>query len=54
MKKITDELRWYRGANRWNNGATRYGNKYLLRVILGQIAIFKINKQKPFHPKFKL
>lgn len=29
-------LKWYRGANRWNNGATRYGRKYLLRLIIGR------------------
>lgn len=49
--KYSDEIRWYRGANRWNNGATRYGKKYLLRTILGQIKMFKMNKQEPFHPK---
>lgn len=30
-----------RGMNRWNNGATRYGNKYFIRVLLGQIKIYK-------------
>jgi hypothetical protein len=34
IKYVNDEslmvsLRWFRGANRYNNGATHYGNKYL-------------------------
>jgi hypothetical protein len=28
-------LKWLRGANRYNNGATRYGRKYHLRLIMG-------------------
>ena len=28
-------LKWLRGANRYNNGATRYGSKYQLRLIMG-------------------
>ena len=38
--KIVDEqvsvnLKWLRGANRYNNGATKYNKKYKLRLILG-------------------
>ena len=29
-------LKWYRGASRYNNGATIYGNKYLLRLLIGR------------------
>ncbi|MCB0701015.1 MAG: hypothetical protein KDC11_14280 [Chitinophagaceae bacterium] len=29
------DVRWYRGASRYNNGATRYGDKYFLRLVLG-------------------
>jgi len=27
-------LKWYRGSNRYNNGATRYKRKYLMRWII--------------------
>ena len=30
-------LKWYRGASRYNNGATLYGKKYILRFILGRL-----------------
>ena len=28
-------LKWMRGANRYNNGSTRYGRKYYLRLVMG-------------------
>jgi len=28
------DLKWYRGANRYNNGATRYGRKYQFRYLI--------------------
>ena len=28
-------LKWFRGANRYNNGCTRYGRKYHLRLVMG-------------------
>ena len=28
-------LKWYRGANRYNNGATRYGRQYQFRYLIG-------------------
>jgi len=31
------DLKWYRGASRYNNGATIYGRKYLLRLLLGRL-----------------
>jgi hypothetical protein len=31
------DLKWYRGANRYNNGATRYGQKYQFRYIISSI-----------------
>jgi hypothetical protein len=29
-------LKWYRAASRYNNGATRFGNKYRMRLILAR------------------
>lgn len=40
IKVITGEgevlvsLKWYRGASRYNNGCTRYGKKYYLRLVM--------------------
>lgn len=31
---IPVDLRWYRGASRYNNGATLYGRKYLFRYLI--------------------
>jgi hypothetical protein len=28
-------LKWFRGASRYNNGCTRYGRKYYLRLVIG-------------------
>jgi hypothetical protein len=28
--------KWYKGASRYNNGATLYKRKYLLRLIIGR------------------
>jgi hypothetical protein len=36
------DLKWYRGACRYNNGATLYGTRYRLRQILAY------NKEKPY------
>jgi hypothetical protein len=30
------DLKWYRGANRYNNGCTHFGNKYILRLALSR------------------
>jgi hypothetical protein len=30
------DLKWYRGASRYNNGCTRFGNKYDLRLALSR------------------
>jgi hypothetical protein len=27
-------LKWFRGANRYNNGCTRYGRKYYFRLVM--------------------
>jgi len=35
-------LKWYRDASRYNNGATMYGKKYMLRYLLGYA------KQQPY------
>ena len=32
-------LRWFRGDSRYNNGGTKYGRKYLLRLLIGRIKI---------------
>jgi hypothetical protein len=29
-------LKWYRGASRYNNGATLFGNKYRMRFIIAR------------------
>jgi hypothetical protein len=34
-KKTFVSLKWYRGASRYNNGATIYGKKYFLRLVMG-------------------
>jgi len=31
------DLKWYRGANRYNNGATRYGRKYQFRYLMNSL-----------------
>ncbi|MDB5206744.1 MAG: hypothetical protein JWR72_1819 [Flavisolibacter sp.] len=41
-------LKWYRGANRYNNGATRYGRKYEFRYIISSV------KQKPYSMEAKV
>ncbi len=36
---VTNEpisLKWYRGASRYNNGATIFGNKYLFRYLISR------------------
>lgn len=35
------DLRWSRGACRYNNGCTHYGNKYLFRLIISRVK-FKV------------
>ena len=30
------DLKWYRGASRYNNGATKFANKYLLRLLISR------------------
>lgn len=37
-------LKWLRGANRYNNGATIYGKKYLLRYLFNNIKILRYKK----------
>ena len=34
-------LKWLRGASRYNNGATRYQDKYRIRLIMGWAAAAK-------------
>jgi hypothetical protein len=31
-------LKWLRGASRYNNGATRFNDKYRIRLIMGWAA----------------
>jgi len=35
--EIFVDLKWYRGASRYNNGCTTYGRRYLLRLVLGRL-----------------
>ena len=30
------DLRWFRGANRYNNGATRYKGRHQFRFVIGK------------------
>jgi hypothetical protein len=41
-------LKWYRGASRYNNGATIYGNKYLFRQLIGRAKINSLRIKKAF------
>jgi hypothetical protein len=36
------DLKWYRSASRYNNGATLYGSKYRMRYLIAY------SKQKPY------
>lgn len=38
-------LKGIRGANRYNNGATKYGRKYLLRITIGWAAQQKLKEK---------
>ena len=43
---VTDEvvtLKWFRGAHRYNNGATKYGRQYVFRYIVGLLK-YQINE----------
>ena len=46
-EEILVSLKWLRGANRYNNGATRYGNKYSIRLFLN----WAQDKKKSFKKK---
>lgn len=35
-EEVLVSLKWYRGASRYNNGCTRYGRKYHLRLAIGR------------------
>ncbi len=39
-EKTLVNLKWYRGASRYNNGTTVYKNKYKLRLILSRAKYF--------------
>ncbi len=51
---IPVDLRWYRGASRWNNGCTRYGNKYQLRLIISRMKDKVRNPEDQYVPGMKL
>ena len=38
-------LKWLRGANRYNNGATKYGNKYFFRLVMGWAQNMKLKSK---------
>jgi hypothetical protein len=40
-------LKWMRGANRYNNGATRYQNKHRIRLIMGWASAAKTEIKRP-------
>ena len=44
-KNTMVSLKWLRGANRYNNGATRYLHKYRIRLIIGWAATKKLSQQ---------
>jgi hypothetical protein len=50
VRIIEDEclisLRWYRGASRYNNGATRFGNKYIMRFIIARAKESAVKSRK--------
>ena len=48
QKPVLVSLKWYRCANRYNNGTTRYGNKYRFHLI---ISWAKDRKIKSLHYK---
>ena len=35
-EEVWVNLKWFRGASRYNNGCTRYGKKYHLRWVIGR------------------
>lgn len=45
-KPLEVSYKWYRGASRYNNGATRYGKKYLLRLIIARAFELKMRSFK--------
>ena len=42
-------LKWMRGANRYNNGATKYGKKYQLRLLMSWAGQRKVKRAKGKH-----
>ncbi len=36
LSDVMVDLRWYRGASRYNNGATTYGTKYQFRLFINR------------------
>ena len=45
-KPMMVSLKWFRGASRYNNGATKYGKKYDFRFIMHRAADIKIKLTK--------
>jgi hypothetical protein len=39
-------LKWLRGASRYNNGSTRYGRKYYLRLVIGSAKGYAVKGDK--------
>lgn len=48
--KFLANLRWFRGANRYNNGATHYKDKYHFRFIIGRAKQFSIKRSQDSNP----
>jgi len=43
---MMDSLKWFRGASRYNNGATKYGKKYNLRFIMHRVVDRKLKSMQ--------
>jgi hypothetical protein len=40
------DLKWFRGASRYNNGCTRFGRKYLLRLVIGRARRYAVKTRR--------
>ncbi len=41
---VLTNMKWFRGASRYNNGATLYGRKYLMRLVCHGLKLKNKNK----------
>jgi hypothetical protein len=47
---ILVNLRWFRGASRYNNGSTLYKGKYQFRYLIGRCKEASIKKYQDANP----